>query len=111
MFLSLGKVVVATAGTPVQATVNQTSPTAPLVCHAILVEVLPTNTGKIYVGLVGFSKTTLVGALAILPPPTTNSYANWGGSVGFAPNAVEASQVYIDADNSGEGVLISLLLT
>jgi hypothetical protein len=109
MFVALGSITVPTPGTPVQATSGLASPSAYKLCHGIMIESLPSNVGKIYIGLVGLVKGTYVGVLAVLPAPTANSYPSWSASIGYAPNAIEATQVYIDADSANDGAIISLV--
>lgn len=109
MFVALGAITVPTPGTPVQATNGLPNPSAYKLCHGIMIEALPTNVGKLYVGLFGMVKGTYVGVLAVLPAPTTNSYPSWSASIGYAPNAIEVTQVYLDADSANDGAIISLV--
>lgn len=110
MAQALGKVT-ATSGTPARITANQSVPAARFQCHAIMIEALPTNTGKVYVmdrsnGVIA----TLVGVLAILAVPTANVIPTY--TVGFsgAPNPMNAASYYIDVENTGEGVIVSVLV-
>lgn len=109
MLRSRGKVTVTSAGTPVRLTTNESTPSARLGCHAFMVESLSTNTGKIFIGTSGMNKTTLAGVVAILAIPTSNILPVF--TVGFsgAPNAFNLADYYVDADNSGEAVLVSTL--
>jgi hypothetical protein len=111
MFNPLGKIVVPTPGTPVQFTSNQKNPTVYLVCHAFMAEVLPTNAGKTYIGIASMNKSTLVGVIAILLPASSTVLPTFSATIAYAPNAIELTQLYVDADNSGEGVLISAIIT
>lgn len=107
---SLGKITT-NAGSLVRFTANETTPADRYQCHAFLVEVLPTNTGKVYLfdSSTG-SRTTLVGCIAVLAPPTTNIFPTFtAGFSGFA-NPIDASLYYIDVDVNGEGVLVSALV-
>lgn len=106
--VSLGRTLVVVAGTPVAVQVPST--VNPPTCHAFVVEALSGNTGKVYIGLVGLNKSTLVGCLVVLPVPTANLIPTFSVSVTAASNAVALDQLYIDADNSGEGVLISAVV-
>ena len=103
MLKSLGKVTVATAGTPVKVTPAITR------CHSILVEVLPTNTGKIYIGDSTMNKSTLVVVFAILAIPTTNILQSFSATLSYAPDAFDASKIFLDADVNGEGALVSII--
>jgi hypothetical protein len=108
MWHSLGKVTVTNAGTPVQATQNQTNPAARFPCQSVVFEVWPANLGKIYIcDRANAVKATGVGVLAILAAPSANNYPSAGVGVPSAPAALNAGDLWIDADNSGEGVLVS----
>lgn len=111
MLRSLGKITVPAAGTPVRATANQSVPAQPYLCHAIMVEAWPTNTGKVYVGLSGMNTTTGVNVLAILAVPTTNSIPTFSATIAAAPNALSADDVYIDVQTNGEAALVSVVIT
>lgn len=104
----LGKVTVLVPGTPVAIPipVGLNPPTV----HAFLIEVLSTNTGKIYVGLEGLDRTTLVGVLIVLPIPTANSLPTFSVSITQAANALALRLLRIDADNANDGVLISAIV-
>lgn len=110
MTASLGKITVTSAGTPVRATINESDPTAPYHCHAFLVEAWPTNTGKIYIGMNGMNKTTGVELLAILAVPTANTSPTFSATIAYAPNALTISDIYIDAENSNDGALVSVVI-
>jgi hypothetical protein len=118
---SLGFVTVASAGTPERATKNvgQTgsnlgpvgSPGNRFPCHSFLVEALPTNTGKVYVGKrSAMNKTTGAGLLAILPIPTTNLLPSFSSTMSKSFNAFDLSTIWIDVEVSGDGVLISAII-
>ena len=102
---SLGKVTVPIPGTPVALTVPTTI--NPPSVHAILIEVLATNTGKIYIGLAGLNKTTLAGVLIVLAVPTANSLPTFSIAVTQAANALSLPQLRFDVDNANDGVLVS----
>lgn len=105
--LSLGKVTVAAAGTITRATVNQANPAAQISCQSISFQALSTNTGKIYVGLSSLVKATLVGGLDVIAAPTTNLLPAYVVS-SLSAAGLNAADFWLDADNSGEGVLIGL---
>jgi len=109
MIRSLGKITVATAGTPVTLAQNATNQ-SPNRCHSFLVQVLSTNLGKIYIGQRGMNKTTLAGVFAVLAVPTANILQSFSATLSYAPNDFTASGIYIDADNSGEGVIASVIV-
>lgn len=109
MNISLGKVTVANAGVPVRLTNNQGDPTVLFRAHSYLVEVLSTNTGKVYIGAQNLDRTTLVGVYAILAPPTTNIYPTFSSTISYAPNPLNVASVWIDVDVNGEGVIASVI--
>lgn len=111
MLHSLGKITVPSAGTPVRATSGQSDPSTPILCHAVLVEAWPTNTGKAYVGVASMNKTTGSNVLGILPIPTDNSIPTFSATNAAAPNGLNAADIYVDVQTNGEAVLISLLIT
>lgn len=105
---SLGHVTT-TAGTPVRITANTTGAAVRL-CHAILVEQWPGNTGKVYVMRSNGVAATGVGVLAILPIPTTNSLPSVSAGIPSCPDGLNAADYYIDVEVSGEGPLVSILI-
>jgi hypothetical protein len=114
---SLGEITVPTPGTPVgvtTGTVYAPNPaggyTKSAAIHAILIQVLPGNTGKIYVGGPGFNKSTGVGRYCILPIPTVNFLPAFNVALTIAPNALTLNDYYIDADNADDGVTVSFLV-
>lgn len=108
LFVALGKILVPNAGTPTKVPVPDTI--NPPSCHAVIIEVLSGNTGKIYVGLQGLNKATLAQVLVVLPIPTVNLLPTFSIALTVAGNAINLGQFFIDADISGEGVLISALV-
>lgn len=107
MHKSLGYISVASPGTPQVLTKNETIPAANYAVYSYLVEVLSTNTGNIYIGEANMNKTTGAGLFAVLPPPTANSYPAFTAVVAEAPAAFTLNNIYIDADDPGDGVLCS----
>lgn len=107
----LGKFVVPTPGTPVPVVIPAASVLQPFTsCHALLAEALSSNTGKIYIGRVGMNKTTLVGVLIVLPVPSTNVLPTFSIAVQQGANAISIGSFYVDADNSNEGVSVSVMV-
>ena len=105
--VSLGKVIVPSAGTPVQVTINEADPTAPLLAHAVLIQPLPTNTGRIYVGNISTFVKSGAGQIAWLPAPGTNVAPSFSETVSYAQNSVDLTELYVDVDNTNEGVIVS----
>jgi hypothetical protein len=106
---SLGKVTVPSPGTAVQCTVNQASPSTRLACHAVMIQALPANTGKIYVGLVGLNKGTLAQCIAILAVPTVNTIPAYSATLSYAPGGLNVVDFYIDSDQANDGVLVAFV--
>ena len=107
-FYGLGKLTVPVPGTPVALTLPASlNPTS---VHAFLVEALPTNTGKVYVGLDGLDTVTLVNVLVVLPVPTANLLPTFSVSLTQAANALNLMQLRFDADVALDGVLVSALV-
>lgn len=114
--IPLGKVVVTTAGTRERTTKNG-FPSPPgggaplgstaegLRCQSIQFQALPTNTGKIYIGDETLVASTGVGVHAVL----SSAGERQGFSIPMAANALHVELFYLDADNSGEGVYVTLL--
>ena len=100
---SFGKVTVASAGTPVQATVNESVPGARVGVNSIFVQALAGNVGtNIYVGKSTMVKATLVGVYFIVPKGG-NAYA----VINLAPAGINMNELYIDADTNSDACLIS----
>jgi hypothetical protein len=104
---SFGKITVPTAGTPVRLTINETNPAAQLLVHAVLIQPHPANVGRIYIGNVPNFIKNGAGQVAWLAAPTTTSSPAFSETVSYAVNSVEANELYIDVDNSGESVIAS----
>lgn len=97
------KVTVATAGTPVRAVA------VPTVVSQIIVAPKVGNTDRTYVGVSGMVKGTGVGVMAELAAPAaldatlTEKFTLGPDQVG----ALDLADVWVDADVSGESVLIA----
>lgn len=103
---SAGKVTVTSAGTPVRATINESTPTARLGVQSFTVFAPSGNTGtNIYVGSSAMNKTTYVGVYAIIAK---------GGSASFsiinAPAGLNLNEIFIDADTSADVALVSYVV-
>ena len=88
---------------PVAKTVN---------CSAVYFEALPTNAGKVYIGLASMVKGTLVGVVRVLvPPPVSPTYLDsWTAQGKTSMAAIDLNTLFVDADISGDGVAISYLI-
>jgi hypothetical protein len=103
MAISFGRITVAQAGVPVRVSSKT------LKCHAIMIEALPTNTGKAYIG----DKTLVKGStgeFAILAIPTANTIPVYSETISPAPDALNLFDYWIDVDVNGEGVLVSYVV-
>lgn len=109
MLQSLGKVI-PTPGTPLRATASQSDPAARTACHGVLVQALPTNTGKTYIGTSAINKTTLQGLHAVLPIPSASVIPSFSASLAISPNAINVAEIWIDVDNANDGVTVSVLV-
>ena len=112
-FVSFGKIQIAAAGTPQKVQIPQVAGNPvmnPPSCHALLIQALSTNAGKIYIGLAGLDKATLAQVLVVLPVPTANLLPAFSIAVTVAGNAINVGDLWLDADTSGEGVLLSALV-
>lgn len=99
---ALGKVTVTTAGTPVRVTATATR------CQSIAVQAWPANAGKIWVGTsASMNKTTGEGILAIIAIPDAVIPAA-SFSIPLSPAGLDASSLWIDADNNGEGCIVTI---
>lgn len=104
--VSFGKKTVTVAGTPVQVTTTVTN------LNTLYVQALSSNSGKIYLGLAGIVKASLANVLRVLvPPPTTPlTLDSFSPGSGVSVGPMDLSTIWLDSDNSGEGVLISYLV-
>ena len=117
--LVLGKITVPLAGTPValvstpqyQALGIQGMNPQFRTCQAILFQAWKNNTGNAFVGREGMDKSTGADVSAVLGTPTVNSIPAHGASNHLTPAGIDLSIYYLDADVSGDGILVSLLVT
>lgn len=100
---ALGRVNVATPGTPVPLSIDPTL----RVCK-VFFQSIPGTTGKCYVGTPQMSKSALTQVVRVLVPATASVVAD---QFGIEPHdgrdAVYLNQYAIDADNAGDGLLVS----
>lgn len=115
----VGKITVPVAGTPIQLSVQTLilqalnpagTPAAKAFTkvQAILLQALFTNTGKIYIGNAGLVKATYVGVGYTLIVPSATAIPSFGMALNTGAAGVDLAEVYLDADNSGEGVSVTL---
>ena len=108
---SLARVTVAAAGSPIQITVNETTPADRVPAHSILFERDdPNDTGLIYIGRsVNMVRATLVDVIAILPAPSSGVLPSITITLTPGMNSLNAADFFIDADVSGDSILASFL--
>lgn len=104
--MPFGPIIVTTAGTPVLLVSELITLGVCLAGDVVQINKLyalpiPTNNGSCYIGLKTMNKATLQGVIGVVPP---------GAGAGFTiihnvgMNIYQAQQLYVDADNSGEGI-------
>jgi hypothetical protein len=109
-FKALGKVVVTTAGTPVQSYASSPSDaTKPIQRGLVVLVQYPTNktdgsanTGKLYIGDRTLNKTTFLGVAGSLDPGDPFTIPGYGAYV-------DLENVWFDADTSGAEVFVSVV--
>jgi hypothetical protein len=103
--ISLGKITVTTAGTPVRATATST------LAYKIIVEPLVGNTGKSYVGTSALTVSTGAGLIKTFLPVATNGFNDiWEICAEDGGNALDVSAFWFDVQTSGQGVTLSYVL-
>lgn len=101
---------IAAPGTPVRCTSTQSNPGDPFACHGVSVQTWKGNTGRVYIGTVGMNKATGENVLAVLAIPTDNTIPSWSAALTLAPNAINLSMLYVDADVADSKVLVGVLV-
>lgn len=102
---SLGFVVVTTAGMPVQVSASQLI--SALIRFQAKKNQTNENTGNIYImtaNVPAASNPTKI--YAILYPGQASDPVEVGGSPFFIGNGLDLSQIWLDADNNGDGALV-----
>jgi len=100
----LGKIVAVTAGTPVRATAT------PTFCNSLLIAVPAANTGKTYIGVAAMVKTTFVGVVKQFLIPATTGIGDLLRIEAPDGDQLNAADLWVDADVSGEGLLVTALV-
>lgn len=110
---SLGKVTIASGGTPVRATANETDPTARYAVQSFTVQAGAANAGIVYVGLgSSFSTSTGAGVIGLIPKPasaTTGPFSSASYSILEAPAGIDMRDIYIDG-TTNDVVYISVAI-
>lgn len=99
----LGRVSVATPGTPVALAADHSATAAKIFFQAI-----PGLTGKTYIGKAGMNKTTLAGVARILCPNSGGGFSeNFWIETNDGADSLRLSDYSVDADVAGEGLLVT----
>jgi hypothetical protein len=99
----LGRVNVATPGTPVPLSIDPT-------VHAskLFFQVIPGLTGKTYAGVPSMTKATSAGVFRILwPNPTGGFSENFEIETQDGEDSIRIMDYAVDADVAGEGLLVT----
>ena len=103
----LGKVTVASAGTPVPLSTDLT-----LRACAILVSTIPGLTGNVYFGGAGLDRNTLAQVMIKFNAPSVSGTADsFLLEARDGHNALQVSEYFLDASVSGEGALVTYFQT
>jgi hypothetical protein len=111
MIRAYAKILVPVPGVPQRVTLNEANPAATQGCHGVLIQVLPTNLGKIYVGTATMNKTAFTELFAFLAIPTSNFIPSFSAALTLSPGGIQLRDLYIDADLANEGVIVTALIT
>lgn len=111
MIQSLGKVIVPQPGVPVRLSTLFPANIDRYTCHGVMIQALPTNAGKVYVGLANLNRVTFEGILAFLAIPTANVIPSYSAALTLSPAGVNLTEMCIDADQINDGVVVSVLIT
>jgi len=99
----MGRISVATPGTPVPLTHDPR-----VTASKLFVQVIPGLTGKTYVGQPSMTKATLSGVARVLwPNPTGGFSETFGIESQDGANSIRLAEYAVDADVAGEGLLVT----
>ena len=99
--IALGKISPPAPGTPIQVITDQT-------VGCVRITFCPVSTtGKIYIGVKGLNKTTLVGCMKAINPTPVSGILDQFEIYVDSGNMLHPSDYFVDSDNAGEGVLVS----
>ena len=112
----VGRFLVTAAGTPRQILPPPTTGYAKLI-HAIQFQSLPTNQGIVYVGTQGLVRATFANVMGLVARPSFDADAQavalpaWAAAHTIAPNGLNLSDFWIDADFSNDGVIVTVIIS
>ena len=112
--VAAGPLVVPTPGTlvPVSSLVRLQENNLPIIrCHGVLFQALvdPPNVGT--TSIYQLAPDGQYYLLAVLGVPTTSFIPSFSASLTWSPNAVALTDLYLDAQNAGEGALVTVLIS
>ena len=96
---SFGKITIASGGTPVRLTSNETTPAARASVQSVTIQAGAGNAGIVYVGFVGMNTSSGAGVLALIPKPastTTGPFSSASFSEVNAPAGINVADLYVD---------------
>lgn len=100
---TLGRVNVATPGTPVPLSTDPTQRVA-----RIFAQVVPGLTGKGYLGKSNLTRATLAGVIRVLWPNSGGGFSeNFMVESADGTDSLNLSEYFVDMDVAGEGLLVS----
>jgi hypothetical protein len=100
---TLGRVNVATPGTPVPLTTDTS-----ISASKVFFQVIPGLTGKTYVGTPSMAKATLAGVARVLWPNATGGFSeNFWLEAQDGENSIRLAEYAVDADVAAEGLLVT----
>lgn len=97
-----------TPGTPMTFTENFPE-FAHEVINTLFMQVLPGNQGDVYFGRENMNKTTRVGVIAILRPPTANYLPDLAFNIPDSMNPLNIGVYRVDVDILGDGLRPSFI--
>lgn len=111
MIQALGVIQVPLAGVPLRVTSVLPNPTERFTCHGVMFQALPTNAGRVYIGMEGMNRVTFVNMLAFLAIPTANVIPSYSAALTLSPAAILLTTMFVDVDSNNDGVIVSVLIT
>jgi hypothetical protein len=111
MIRAYRKLLVPIPGSPVRVTSLEPDPDRSQGCHGVLIQALPGNLGKIYIGNANVSKAASTDVYAFLAVPTTNFIPTFSAALTMSPGGIQLRDFWVDADFANEGVVVTILVT
>ena len=108
MIVALGTARVVTPGTPVAISTLDTGGFGKV--HGIMIQALPANVGKVYLGTATMNRAQVTGLFAVLAIPTSNVIQSFSAAITQAPASIQLKDLYLDADNGNDGAIVTVLV-